>query len=171
MKKNATSPRPISENQSVGTPWEFIEAVERYRGPLHCDLAATQENKKAPLWIGPDWEDCPEHLGRSFFRESLPSPPAGSYNWLNPPFADIAPWVQRVVEEEQPTLILVPASVGSVWYGEWVEGYMSVSFLRPRIKFEGHTAAYPKDLMLLTYNPSFLSTGLLSLVPQQWRWK
>lgn len=151
---NATTPRAISPNQSIETPWEFIRAVEARFGPLFCDLAALPENSKCPTHIGPDQDSL---------SAPWPTPPSGRYNWLNPPFANIAPWVQRCAQQSARVLVLVPASVGSRWYGDYVEGKASVHFLAPRIAFTGQP--FPKDLMLLQYNCGWNSR------PVQWRWK
>ena len=43
--------------------------------------------------------------------------------------------------------MLVPASIGTNWYRDYIDGQMMVWGI-PRIKFVGATQAYPKDLML-----------------------
>lgn len=176
MSKDATTPRPRSTNQVVGTPWEFIHAVERRFGKLHCDLAALPENAKAPQFITPEQDSlAPSTV--------WPTPPNGEWNWLNPPFSKIVPskskpgefssipwieeWVAKVVASQVSTLVLVPAAVGSNWYAEYVENKtMLTLFLSPRIAFDGSASGYPKDLMLLVYE-----AGGHRYPPQQWRWK
>jgi DNA (cytosine-5)-methyltransferase 1 len=80
--------------------------------------------------------------------------------WLNPPYANIAPWVQKAANSK-PFLsnysgiaMLVPASVGANWWRDYVDGQAHVRFLNGRLTFVGHTAPYPKDLALLLYSLS-----------------
>ena len=136
--------KPGRSKQDYGTPPEFIKAVENTFGPLHWDLAATAENYKVRRFITPennslaqDWDVLEGQL------------------WLNPPFADIAPWVEKASKlKSRPIdhdcLILVPASVGSEWFAKHVWGAAYVYLLRGRLSFDGKNP-YPKDCMLLRY--------------------
>jgi len=144
----ATMPeqKPGRSEQTVGTPWAFIRAVEHRFGPLSLDLAATFENKKAPSYIGDGVDSLAYH-----WAEACPS---GNL-WLNPPFGKIEPWAQKCFEESRKRrgliLFLTPASVGSQWYSRWVHGKAFVLALNPRLTFEGHDSVYPKDLILSVY--------------------
>jgi hypothetical protein len=58
----ATRPRNRHKTvQVVGTPPEFIEALEGEFGPLGWDLAATAENAKAPRYITPEIDSLAVH--------------------------------------------------------------------------------------------------------------
>lgn len=63
--------------QDYGTPWPFIEAVERRFGPLAIDLAATATNKRAPLYYGPEQDslsdacEWPASIGSNWFAEHV----------------------------------------------------------------------------------------------------
>lgn len=151
--------------QDYGTPWEFIRAVEGRWGPILLDLAAHAGNAKAPLWIGEE-EDS---LSVSWSELC----PTGNL-WLNPPFANIAPWAAKCHEEAAKRsgliFLLTPASIGSEWFHAHVYQIARVLGLRPRIPFEGPPInpktgkpdGYPKDLMLSIYGePPGLDT---------WRW-
>ena len=78
--------------------------------------------------------------------------------FLNPPYADIAPWVRKCAEEKlrlgnySGIAVLVPASTNSNWWADYVDGIADVRFSTGRLTFEGHTASYPKDLALLLYS-------------------
>ncbi len=79
-----------------------------------------------------------------------------SWTWCNPPFGDIAPWVRKADAEQKrgaSSVILVPASVGSNWWKNWVHDKAHVVFLNGRITFVGATDPYPKDCALLMYSP------------------
>lgn len=146
--------KPGRSEQVVGTPEEFIMAVEERFGHLSVDLAATAENAKAPFHIGPESDSLKQKW--NLYDGNL---------WLNPPFGHIKPWVKKASKTipSGRILVLVPASVGSNWFADHVWGRARVYFLRPRMMFVGHTAGYPKDLMLLVYGEE---PGV-----ELWRWK
>lgn len=145
--------------QDYGTPWEFIEAVELRFGDITHDLAASSGNAKAETWYG----EAEDSL-------SLPwslAHPHGNL-WLNPPFANIAPWAEKCFQESAARggliLFLTPASIGSNWFAEHVHRKAFVLGLAPRLTFEGTPDPYPKDLML-----SVFGAGLNGF--DTWRWK
>jgi phage N-6-adenine-methyltransferase len=150
--------KPGRSAQEVGTPRAFLDAVEKRFGPLKWDLAADESNHVTERWFGPgapgedsltcSWWMCPPGL-----------------LWLNPPYGNIGPWAAKCASIVDPHRIafLVPASVGSNWFAEHVDGKALVLFLRPRLTFVGHTQSYPKDLILAVYGekPGY----------ECWRWR
>jgi len=157
--------------QDLGTPWEFIYAVEHKFGKLTWDLACTLENKKAPYGLHyPEWDA----LNNSWHDLTSIKEPmakfAGIYRkllWLNPPFDPITPWVRKCAEEVQlgaEIFLLAQASVDSNWFWNYVQPYATVYTL-DRITFMGQRYVYPKPLMLAHYCQS--PTKEL----QRWRWK
>jgi hypothetical protein len=151
--------RPGRSKQDFGTPQSFLDAAARRFGPLAWDLAAHSENKKCPCYFGPG---SPHH------EDSLD--PGCSWEmpgtlWLNPEFADIAPWAKKCSEHRARTdwtLMLVPASVGSEWFKDHVQHKSVVLGLSPRMSFDGKNP-YPKDLMLCCFG--FGLSGF-----DTWRW-
>lgn len=136
--------RPGRSEQVVCTPVVFLQAVKARLGidTFAVDLAASKENTVA----------------RRFYSKAsnaLVQPwTFDGFNWLNPPFGDLAPWVQKAYEESRKgarTAMLVPAGVGANWWRDWVHEKASVLFLNGRITFVGHDDAYPKDCALLIY--------------------
>ena len=80
----------------------------------------------------------------------------GPWTWLNPPFANLRPWVAKAWEESQEgayVAMLVPAAVGSNWWRDFVHRKVPVLFLNGRLTFVGEENCYPKDLCLLLYSP------------------
>lgn len=178
----ATAPRDRTQTeQVVGTPWEFIQAVESYRGELYCDVACNSKNCKAPAYIADPRSFDPAipltnaegktRMGLDGLTCPWPTPRPAQWNWMNPPFNDIPAWIEAIHRNRTRTLVLVPASVGTVWYANLVQGQAAVDFLSPRITFEGSTTPYPKDLMLLAFDFGLLDMGLLNTQPKQWRWR
>ena len=150
--------------QDVGTPREFIDAVEQRFGPISVDLAATAGNKVCHLYIGPDADE-------QRFRDSLAVNWKNLFRypvrWLNPPFGNVTPWVKKCAEcrlMSSWTLLLVPASVGSKWWDTHVRGKSMRFILNPRIRFVGHKDQYPKDLALCAFGYGVNGEVL-------WRWK
>ena len=149
--------KPGKSKQDYGTPLDLIAAVTKRFGPLLVDLAAREDNKKAPEWIGPDWDSLTQDWTQL----------SGNL-WLNPPFANIAPWAEKCKISAPPgsdrrIFFLTPASVGSNWFLEHVHGHALVLALNPRLTFEGETACYPKDCCCSVFGdlPGF----------DVWRWR
>lgn len=139
----ATAPRDKHKTkQDVETPEDLFRLLD-VEFEFVRDLAATAENRKCADFITPE-------------QNSLETPWAklAGWQWLNPPFADIEPWLEKCVYEARrgaQLVVLVPASVGANWFRHLVEGKAEVRFLNGRVTFVGHVKPYPKDLMLCIY--------------------
>lgn len=149
--------------QDVETPQEFIAAVEAKFGKLRVDLAATEANTKAPTYISPEQDSLLVRWHR-----------LSGLCWLNPPYANIAPWAQKCAVESTKgaeILFLVPASVGSNWFWDWVWDWADVWVVGRMVfancydkKGKLITDPYPKDLILCHY-PAVQEQWF-----QRWRW-
>jgi phage N-6-adenine-methyltransferase len=166
----APKQKPGRSKQDYGTPDDFLDAArERLQITQFVrDLAASPENavclnyytEKDNALVQP-WHGT----GRGMWVE-------GEWNWLNPPFSRIAPWVRRAYETSRSqipsmtryaaqTAVLVPAGVGSNWWRDWVHEKAHVLLLNGRLTFKGTPPnpktgkpdAYPKDCALLLYSP------------------
>jgi phage N-6-adenine-methyltransferase len=158
----ATRQKPGRSKQDYGTPADFIAACERRFGPLTIDLACRTDNCKAPhgIYFDEGYDSLAETWGDKI---------GSGVGWLNPPFADIAPWARRcsMVGATLTTgriLMLTPASIGSNWFEEHVHGTAYVIGLSPRMTFEGASDPYPKDLMLTVFGGGVRGFDT-------WRWK
>lgn len=150
-----------TSKQDHGTPWEFIRAVEKRWGPIVFDLAADEDNAKAPAYYDAEADT----LSKDWLKLPLGN------KWLNPEFKDIAPYAQKCAEAlTRPGVggrgnifLLTPASIGSEWFNDFVHQRALVIGIRPRLSFSGMGDPYPKDLMLSVYgeNPGF----------ETWRWR
>ena len=136
--------------QDYETPAAFLRAVERRFGALTIDLACREDNAKAPRALTEEIDS----LSSNWCGEIG----AGENAWLNPPFADIEPWVKKASEWRNAPhylrtriLLLVPASIGSNWFRDHVLQTAFVWALNGRLTFVGAKDPYPKDLMLLEY--------------------
>lgn len=145
----ATMPiqKPGLSKQDYETPPEFIAAVKARLGinSFYIDLAADQHNRKAELWYGE------EHDSLLCNWAGLPCQwPNFTWAWLNPPFANIAPWAKKCSESKIKIAFLVPAGVGANWFRDHVDGKALVLLLNGRLSFDG-IAPYPKDCILCLY--------------------
>lgn len=164
--------------QDYSTPKIFIEAVEKRFGKLVWDLAATEDNAKAPKFITPEQDS----LAHGWPVE------LGPY-WLNPPFDNITPWAAKCAEKylRGTILFLTPAAVGSNWFRDYVWGKAKVIALNGRIIFDGQVEpegwqekhpgkiwkpeVYPKDLILSVYNPTLTMCEGLDRPFEVWDWR
>lgn len=145
-----------ASRQDWGTPPEFLAAVEARFGVIDFDLAASHQNSVADRFFSEqenslvqDW--TLPHVGIA---------------WCNPPFADIRPWAAKcesVRNLPRWTLLLVPASMGSLWWRDHVIGKCQADGI-PRIKFVGASEMYPKDLACLCYGFGVAGHGF-------WDWR
>lgn len=129
-----------------------MDAVEDVWGKMTFDLAANADNAKAPDY----YTEEQDSLSQSW---DIP----GSL-WLNPPYSRIGLWAKKCAESQRRVFLLVPASTGSNWFRDYVWDYATVSFLAPRLTFDGHKDPYPKDLMLCVYGGRVEPARL-------WRWR
>lgn len=137
--------------QSVGTPREFLDAVERRFGIITLDLAADENNRVCDAWISKETDSL-----------SVPWTSPGLL-WVNPPYSKIEPWARKCAGAKCLVALLVPASVGTNWFSDYVYRHAYVLFLHPRVTFVGHKKPYPRDLMLAVYG---YSRGF-----ECWNWK
>lgn len=143
--------KPGRSKQDYGTPDAFLEAIARRFGRVDFDLAASCENAKASTFftleagqdsLAHDWVNL-----RDEFDETV------RVAFCNPPFADIRPWAAKCESVRylpRWTLMLVPASMGSLWWADHVLGKCQADGI-PRLQFVGAEGLYPKDLALLCY--------------------
>lgn len=163
--RRAPAQKPGRSVQSVQTPPEFIAAVKQMLGvrEFTIDLAADAQNTQAPRF----YTEADNALMQPWPTR------VGEWNWLNPPFAKLAPWLKKAQIEAlhgANTAVLVPAGVGSNWFRDHVLHSAVVLFLNGRLTFVGHTSPYPKDLMLLLYGPMAEGRGDFNNI-HVWNWR
>jgi len=149
--------KPGRSKQDYGTPSEFIEVFVRQFGGIVLDVCASPSNAIGPRYYTEE---------QNGLAQPWASPSQG-WNWCNPPFGKCGAWVSRawIAWENygQRVAVLVPASVDSNWWADYVHGKALVFFLRGRMRFVGARDVYPKPLALLLYD------GRRGYEP--WRWK
>lgn len=150
--------------QDYQTPEAFIQAVLGRLGiaDFAYDLAASPENFQSTAgYYNEEQNSLAQNWAESFKYDT--------WLWLNPPFSDIRPWVEKCWKESEAgakIAVLVPASVGSNWWQEFVHHKAHVLMLNDRIQFVGAKWVYPKDCGLLLYTPFIRQGGY-----ESWAWK
>lgn len=152
----APKQKPGRSKQDYWTPPEFLDAVRKTLGvhEFDVDLAADDGNAIALEYFTAQNSAFDAQTWRF----------ASGWNWLNPPYSAIGPWVERAYLEARDnrakTAVLIPASVGANWWRDWVHNKALVLFLNGRLTFVGCTAPYPKDCALLLYDPFLVREGM-----------
>jgi len=148
---SATAPRSKSTTkQDYGTDPKFWKILND-RFDFQWDLACTRENCLVRSITGAAvgyWH--PEYDAFKFDWHEK-----DGWLYLNPPYKDIKPWAKKCYEESlkgAKIVLLTPASVGSVWFAEWIHNRAHVLFLKGRLTFAGETAPYPKDCMISIFD-------------------
>lgn len=164
MPRTMPKQKPHRSVQSVQTPPDFIAAVLSLLGikAFVHDFAADRKNTQARTY----WDKQIDSLSRPPAQWARLT--AKGWGWLNPEYTKIGPWAKRCQETREAgghITLLVPASVGSRWFIDYVEPSAFVLALCPRLRFVGHRTAYPKDLILAVYAPDW-EPGFHS-----WEWK
>lgn len=123
----------LDEVDDRGThPIHFAEFEAEF-GPFTLDVAAAAHNAKCAAWFG----RLEDGLAQSW---------AGHRVWCNPPYSDLAAWVEKAWREWPRTdgiLMLLPANrPEQPWWQRWVEPHrdtqgspLSVRFLPGRMRF------------------------------------
>lgn len=177
MVRKMPRQKPGKSDTVVRTPPEFVRAVKGLLGihEFDVDLAASHGNALAPEYF----TEAEDSLSRSWHdvADKYIRPP---WFWLNPPYDDIRPWVEKCVEESAypntKIAVLVPASTGANWWADYVDSQADIRLLNGRVTFldrygepirspiSGKPTPYPKDLALLLYGTGFAGYSV-------WRWK
>lgn len=159
-------------DQSWGTPPAFIDAFRRKFGDIIWDLAASPHNAVFPQYftehenaLEQDWAYISKELGPGWL-------------WLNPPFADMAPWAAKCAEEARNGARIALLSKVSVarWFVDDVAPNARVYLLSPRVKYvpapgqeRGPNGALRSgadfDSMLSLFGPA--TRGSIEV----WKWK
>ena len=168
MSSRMPKQKPGRSETVVRTPVEFLTAVKTLLGidEFVVDLAACADNAVASTYFTKE-EDA---LAQNWFAFGDIDEFGDQWCWLNPPYDDITPWAERCARQVSTfgkcgasVAMLVPASVGSNWWRDYVHGFARVYFLNGRISFldkhgnsivspkTGKPTPYPKDLALLLY--------------------
>lgn len=156
--------KPGRSKQDYGTPEAFIDAIARRFGRPDFDLAASTTNAKAAAFF--TLEAGQDSLKQDWAKLRNEHGEAAQVAFLNPPFGNIRPWAAKLDAEcrflPRWTLMLVPASMGSLWWNDHVLGKCQADGVT-RMQFVDADSLYPKDLALCCYGYGVTGHGF-------WQW-
>ena len=112
------------------TPKPIFDYYDR-RFKFDMDVAASWSNAFIPH----------NHLGEQYsglFLDALTESEWGRFNWCNPPYSDITPWVEKAIEEKNKgclTVMLIPADTSVKWFRLAYENCTECHFISGRLAF------------------------------------
>lgn len=152
------------------TPPEIYAALNREFNFVG-DAAASDRNHLHPLYLT-EKQNALEEPWDFYF------PPG--YIWLNPPYSDIGPWVEKastVESDVHGVVMLVPADTSVGWFSEAQKTCSEVRFITGgRLSFVRADTGKPvngnnKGSMLIIWNPHMLSRCSVSFVERDFLMK
>lgn len=171
--------------QDYRTPDDFIKVVEKRFGRIRFDLAACSYNKQSDNYFAP----CtgsegplpfdPKAFGHDAFDHSWAQLSTNRFRnegrrgllWLNPEFAQIVRWGERVRNESilgARIAFLTPAAMGANWFTNIIARYADVYLLNGRLSFIPGKP-YNKDCMLSIFDPDIVSERPHQMHVWDWR--
>lgn len=136
-----------------------------WSNPIHQKPHERKQIVITPPWLlqllnnryGPLVDMCPDPRPVDF--DSLdPKTVWGQQNYLNPPYNNIAPFIERAIQEwetrKKGSIFLVPARVHSSWYLNFIHGKYQVIPLQGELTFTGYHNAFPFPVIIIVIGPS-----------------
>ena len=110
------------------TPVDVLAQLERDFGSFDLDPCATSQTAKAPQFF-----TRRENGLRQYWHGKV---------FLNPPYSDPQPWLEKAIEETRAgraalVVALLPSDVSTGWFHELVKDRAEIRFWRGRIRFIG----------------------------------
>ena len=145
------------------TPPDLFEAITECWGPFDLDAAATADNALLANFLTPEIDALSVEWG-DYGGFPFVNPPYGRTNrrWIRHMLRQAMPWQRRPV----PVVALMPASVGSRWWSDYVLWANEIVILTGRVKFGGADVGAPFDSAVVVWRPPGL--GLVPRRPFNW---
>jgi phage N-6-adenine-methyltransferase len=106
------------------TPPQVVETLASEFGPFDLDPCCEEHTAKAP----------------TFYTEGGLERPWFGRIFLNPPYSNPRPWLDRAIQAKadgHTVVAVLPACTDTRWFHEAVLGHAEIRFLRGRIKWLG----------------------------------
>lgn len=123
MSTENKSDTPIAIRDLWQTPSSLFHSLD-LEFNFGCDVAASAENKLCSV----HYDENDNALNQEWFDN----------NWCNPPYSDIAPWVEKAIEQHRSgktTVMLVPSDTSVKWFKRAFESCNEVRFISGRLSF------------------------------------
>lgn len=110
------------------TPWDMIDIINK-QFPIGLDVCTDGKNAKHSMYLTDSL-----HVSWKFFL------PSDKYVWCNPPYSNVQPWVDKIIQEALPTLLLVNASTSANWFHDMMNVASEIWVFKGRLAFvDPHT--------------------------------
>jgi phage N-6-adenine-methyltransferase len=112
-----------NKNDLWATPWPFFLSLNEEFG-FNLDVCALPDTAKCAMFYGPDLDGL--------------SMPWFGHCWMNPPYSNPAPWVQKAYLTAQAgglVVGLLRASVDTRWFHSFVMKASEIRFIVDRVHF------------------------------------
>jgi len=125
------------------TPQKFFDALDR-EFHFDIDVCASEENTKVADCYLTEVDDGLKVDWHLYWGQ------VSKTAWMNPPYSDITPWLQKVEDERYQgvtTVALLPASVSAKWFHRFIwddvthttqDAGIQIRFPRKRLVFGPH---------------------------------
>lgn len=134
----------IKESDLYETPPEIFKWASQRFGPFDLDVCAEERTKKAPRWFGPG-----SPIGENAF--SMEWWQWGSRAWMNPPYSNPRPWIEKAraaAAQGLPVVALLPSDTSTGWWHKHIENNPHVYYehapQRIRFLYKGSRSGSPK---------------------------
>lgn len=133
-----------SKSQTWTTPDKtFRELDDEFHFTI--DVAASAENTKCARF----YDEAADGLSKSW---------AGEVVWCNPPYNNIAAWVEKAYNETfdegaATVVMLIPSRTDTRYFHDWIyeKPGVEVRFIKGRLKFGDATASAPFPSMIVVF--------------------
>jgi phage N-6-adenine-methyltransferase len=142
-------------NDTWATPvWLFEYAEARY-GKFDLDVCAAHDSYKCQPYY-------------TIEQNSLMQP-WRRFNWCNPPYSNITPWVEKAALEancENATVMLLPADFSTQWFKLVWNASSEILIINRRIKFVGASSSpkFASFFCLISPNASMMAQPHVDLM-------
>lgn len=134
------------------TPQDLFDQLNKEFN-FTLDVCATAQNAK-----------CPNYIPRE--TDGLAISWEGRTCWMNPPYGrEIGKWIEKAKMESlagATVVCLLPARTDTRWFHDFIwnenmkrpQGFVSIRFIKGRLKFGGASNSAPFPSMIVVFRPS-----------------
>ena len=142
------------------TPWPFFKALDTEFN-FSIDVCALKETAKVSRFYSPD----DDGLSQNWSNETI---------WMNPPYGrgqNVYAWVEKAFhaarEGKSTCVCLLPASIDTRWFHNFVMNSSEIRFVKDRIwfEFDGVPGRANHASMIVIFRHSDASRPIISSMP------
>lgn len=139
----------LHESDEWYTPTDFFEELNKEFN-FNLDPCATDDNHKCDKYFTREEDGLSQNWG-------------GYRVFCNPPYSDIASWVEKCYEEgrKENTLValLIPSRTDTRYFHDFIYNRAEIRFIKGRLKFGGSKNSAPFPSMLVVFYGAKVKIG------------